>query len=615
MKTKYLEAAVLLTMLFSTVGCSSKTSTSELKEGIYFIEDRDGNKRLHIDDPYEGVIKSQPLSKKTIQFYLNDDLSQPGKLNTTKTADVVFYDKNETVPYMELGNITNIFVDIFQKYLPFNLELSRSDEGNYVLKNKSGNYISFDLDKNTVFCDDFNAIGVVEGNKPLDLVNIGSYADDANLIKHESRRSIKGKSITIDFNYYGIHMALLDDKCYIPVATFNDLLIANTGLTFLYNGKDLFLTQGGSSLVADGHKTEFGSYYFLEQKTKRDDYLIKFTYKELCFSMDLSYGLKSQHGINEFNTYFIQTGLIDNLISDDPGVFYEGIQLLTNCYFNDGHSGSHSISALYGDPDYFLDPENWNERVRQAYTDRMGKNYTYKIARTTQTGDIKPKGYFEVGDTAYIQFDMFISNRNIDYYKITPTNNVNDTIELLLYSDKQIRRTDSPIKNVVLDLSNNVGGHVDAAACVASYFSFNAPISCQDVLTGAKSSNSYYFDANLNHKYGDEELGDTLYTQYNLFCITSPASFSCGNLIPAIFKNSSRVTLLGKKSGGGTCVVGAGSTADGCTYQISSPTCMSVEWNGSFYDIDRGVEPDYNIDVGNMYNTTYLNNFIHSIVA
>ena len=38
-----------------------------------------------------------------------------------------------------------------------------------------------------------------------------------------------------------------------------------------------------------------------------------------------------------------------------------------------------------------------------------------------------------------------------------------DTIKLLLYADSQINRENSPIKNVVIDLSNNGGGMTVAA--------------------------------------------------------------------------------------------------------------------------------------------------------
>ena len=52
-----------------------------------------------------------------------------------------------------------------------------------------------------------------------------------------------------------------------------------------------------------------------------------------------------------------------------------------------------------------------------------------------------------------------------------------DTLGLIFYAHKQITREDSPIENVVLDLSLNGGGAIDAAAVVAAWFLGDAEIS------------------------------------------------------------------------------------------------------------------------------------------
>ena len=51
------------------------------------------------------------------------------------------------------------------------------------------------------------------------------------------------------------------------------------------------------------------------------------------------------------------------------------------------------------------------------------------------------------------------------------------------------------------------------------------------------------------------------------------------------------VTLIGDTSGGGACSVQIASTADGSIFNISSPKKISVVSNGSYYTVDRGVEP------------------------
>ena len=75
-----------------------------------------------------------------------------------------------------------------------------------------------------------------------------------------------------------------------------------------------------------------------------------------------------------------------------------------------------------------------------------------------------------------------------------------------------------------------------------------------------------------------------------------------------------KVTLLGKTSGGGSCVVQLLSTAWGTVFQISSSRRMSFLKNGSFYDIDQGVDPDYFInDSSNFYNRKALTAYINGL--
>ena len=103
--------------------------------------------------------------------------------------------------------------------------------------------------------------------------------------------------------------------------------------------------------------------------------------------------------------------------------------------------------------------------------------------------------------------------------------------------------------------------------------------------------------------------------KYNLFCLTSPNSFSCGNLVPSALKNSHRVTILGQTSGGGACAVQNMTSADGCVFCISGPYRMSYTKNGSFYDIDRGVTPDFVLpSPEQFYNRTRLTKYINSLL-
>ena len=110
-------------------------------------------------------------------------------------------------------------------------------------------------------------------------------------------------------------------------------------------------------------------------------------------------------------------------------------------------------------------------------------------------------------------------------------------------------------------------------------------------MTRLAATSYYRADVNLDRKF---YIGDVLDNK-NIFVLVSPVSFSCGNLVPAALKASDKVTLLGRTTGGGSCIVQPLSTAWGTFFQISGPQRMSFLKNGSFYDIDTGVAPDFTL--------------------
>lgn len=84
--------------------------------------------------------------------------------------------------------------------------------------------------------------------------------------------------------------------------------------------------------------------------------------------------------------------------------------------------------------------------------------------------------------------------------------------------------------------------------------------------------------------------------------------------MPWSFKENGDVTLLGKASGGGSCVVLSLSTAWETYYQISGPKRLAFVRNGSYYDVDRGVEPDHIIDsYEHFYDREALTKYINSL--
>ena len=81
-----------------------------------------------------------------------------------------------------------------------------------------------------------------------------------------------------------------------------------------------------------------------------------------------------------------------------------------------------------------------------------------------------------------------------------------------------------------------------------------------------------------------------------------------------MFKQSGKVTLMGRTSGGGSCMVQNLSTAWGASFSISAPRRMSFMKNSSLYDIDRGADLDYTISTpAKYYDRQTLTDYINSL--
>ena len=391
---------------------------------------------------------------------------------------------------------------------------------------------------------------------------------------------------TVEFNMgdYQIDLIAADGRCYIPFQTMNDLFMNMEYLQFVFTGEQV---------LGFGYQGQLGDKRFAAEVGEFSEDFALFNYNELRFLLDSFYGLKSEHNIDDFGTLMtLDTGLSSELAGTDPRKFDLALMVLLGRYLDDGHSGYISGSVLAGERDPLVDAMAKSMVYGPSSKAMAAEMKKFKEARAAVYHAWTP-GYEEIGDTAFVTFDAFTQAREEeDYYTPSLINEdiPQDTIDLITYANKQIKREGSPVKNIVLDLSNNGGGNASAALFVMSWFLGDASVTLRDTLTGAETSTSYNCDVNLDGYY-DEAL-DTVKTGYNLYCLTGPGSFSCGNLVPAACKASGNVTMVGQTSGGGSCVVLPCTTASGAVFQISGTHQLALMKNGSFYNIDSGIEPD-----------------------
>ena len=529
-----------------------------------------------------------------------------------KPFALCFLDGVDDLPYMEIGLWASLLYYVYTKEMNDpGYDLAIEYDGDTVtLTRENGYTMELDFENDLLVFLDYNAFMKTSGEGTLiDLVSERGMDDrgNAELIMRNNAASFErnGDLFVVDLDDYGIHMVHQGDLYCVPLQTLCDFTLLYSRRSLIFNGEALFLTSDKQLFdYSVGDYTEVASIYYSAPTGDRSAALAEYSYSELCLALDCFYGLKEIHDIYSFRQLFWEIGH-DEALSGESALDADiALKSVIDYYLDDIHSTFCEFSALAG-----LNPIQSGKGMGKRSLDSQIELYKAARGRAYPDGWLR---YEEVGNTAYITFDEFSSYYyGRQFYEAKEDGQMlDDTIGQIIAAHQQITREDSPIENVVLDLSNNTGGAVDAAVFVLGWFLGDASVSVKDMATGAMANAVYRADVNLDHVYDEK---DTV-ADRKLYCLISPVSFSCGNLVPAALKASQRVTLIGRTSGGGSCVVQPMSTAYGTVFEVSACHRLSFLKNGAFYDIDQGVEPDYYIDnISNLYNREALTAFINGL--
>ena len=521
-----------------------------------------------------------------------------------------FLDGVNDLPYIEINDWTELLNGFYMRPVQ-TISFEMKAEGpvvTYTRRNTNPmaddnlSNVVFDFDKNYIEFSDYNLFTLrPESATPMDTVTLTTHnaAGEPTLLEKVDTGSFYryGDALKFDLAAYNIDLIQQDGLYLVPLATLSDIFMPNAnGCNFYFNGKVIILS---------GDTKECADLYYDAPTGERSPELVEFGYNELCMMLDHFYGLKEIHNIDSFGQLFENVGFAPLLKGNEVKQADAAIYRMITDFLDDGHTKWHGYSYLTGPIDYEA-----TGLSRSRLFEHLNRQ---KEARAKFYPDGIP-GYEEVGNTAYITFDRFcpVLDDADEYYTIEDKDSIpaEDVFGLVIRAHAMITRENSPIENVVLDLSCNGGGADDVAAYVTAWFLGECCISNVDNMTGAMSTTVYRADTNLDRVFDEKDnLGGK-----RLFCLESPFSFSNGNFVPCALKESGRVTLLGRTSGGGSCNVLNASSAWGTSFQISANTRVSFLKNGSFYDVDRGAEPDFVIPTPEQYyNRQALTDYINSL--
>ena len=574
-----------------------------------------------------------------------------------------FVDGVNDLPYVDVIDWMDLLAGFYQillnsQYDALKIYLNVDEAaGRLVYTRENGSTMVCDFRRGTLEWDDYDAFFQRTVGYYIDLADIPET--DANgqpyLIQRIGSSDRHGEKVVVNLSDYGIPMFMQEGKYLIPLQTMSAFCLSGQNYKMYFNGEWLILantdkmkkpaTELMTALVNSGamteqmiqdistkfdneeeaqayllqeiSKTETGQKIIAQYKEQfdRSAYMLFLSgqtgalsreaaqvgYNELCLELDSFYGLKKEHSIQNFDLLLSHNNLKEDLLSGDVAKADSALSRLLLVLLDDGHSGFISGPGAEGSQQ----PLKYGPSLQA----RAGARKQIASARAKYPE--AQQYYYEVGNTAYVVLDNFSINMSVDYYSLMQTGQLpDDTVGRIVSAHQRITRENSPIENVVLDLSNNGGGSTAAAVYTISWFLGNGYASVANTFTGAQTTSAYRADINLDHQFDEKDM----LQGRNLFCLISPVSFSCGNLVPWAFRQDGRVTLLGKTSGGGSCVVAFSNTAWGASFRYSSPWRMSFLKNGSFYDVDQGVVPDSFIQsYDNFYNRESLTNYINGL--
>ena len=519
-------------------------------------------------------------------------------------VELLYLNGVEDIPYISVETAALLLRETAAAvdYAGYEITLEKADSMVFFSRENSA-LAWFDFGENVITFNDPDLFARHPGAvSSLDVVEPmgANEAGEVTLFRATSISYRGGSALSYDLGAYNIFTFWQDGTGYFPLQTFSDVFLSQFPLFALSNGNWV--------MIASGLTEELTQLCAQTEAHEKSEELACFNYYELCLALDHTYGLMEEHQIDSFLSFFAKTSLVNKLLTREAGDTYAALTDLTCGHFADSHSAprykSFWASEGTGEGDPALMTPMFSMLLAQL---------PFINARNAQYPEGVP-GYEEVEDTAYITFDHFTLDYHRDYYSTEITATTADTLELLIYANAQIKRENSPIRNVVLDLSLNGGGSVPAAMFTVSWFLGSSSFNLVNVKTGAQANVSYQFDTNLDHMIGEEDVLSDMFGSLHLYCLIGPTSFSCGNLVPAAFKTSGSVTLIGRTSGGGACSVCVLSTADGNVFQLSSSMRANTVKNGIFYSVDEGVTPDIYIDkIEHLYDRDYLTQLIHEL--
>ncbi|MCE6091173.1 peptidase S41 [Mycoplasmopsis agalactiae] len=502
-----------------------------------------------------------------------------------------------SVDFYELNDINYISVDDFLKISDGILDF---EQNYYDVSYQSKSYdlqkkITSFYDNDTFTINSINKFNSSDGNMPFEQnytlkfdyqnqqIVLSSYEFLNSILPREHQQSLlfeikdekisDDKPVVIDLRKYGLEMIKHEGKILIPFNVINQVILSESVNQFYFNNDKVVIFN-----FYELHNPENLEYRQklssanLNKKVMSED-LKEYQFNFFHFLLDNFYGIKNKDPnwpLNFLNKY--KQGLLD---SDEK-------------HYKTVHSVINGLDDLH--TKLFMNGYNQDERqyddLNNSFDDTKRIKEYWKLYFSFQKMSPRNGINFVTPDnkTLIVRFDALIDG-------------ITSVLESVFEEYKS-----KDVKNVVLDFSNMLGGSLYAVYELLGFITDKE------------------FDYNLiNPQSGSKNAmkvkSKTYKKDFKFYLLTSPITYSSGNLFAGIVKDNNLAKIIGYKTQGGASYLKMSVLPTGNIAVLSSNNVFA---NKNFESYEYGVDPDIefpkNSDGSNDYSKLFDVSYIQEIV-
>ena len=335
--------------------------------------------------------------------------------------------------------------------------------------------------------------------------------------------------------------------------------------------------------------------YFLK-KTRTKEYA-QYDYNVTRLHFGEFYGLRTSHPeVMDVDHFFAPYK--KEILSEDLLTYNLGMVKLLYSGVDDGHTKIKGFTTFDGNAGM----NAYEKEINDAMGPRRRGLFNLRDALQAYRKDCDIDiGYEVVDEAAYITFDQFAA-MEFDKNKFTqdPDAYADDNSIALFYTALQDTALNHPeVERVIIDLTCNGGGMAITIPTLLAFMGEDVTLKINNYYTGDLYETHYTVEV---PNYGDD---------YEFYILTSPFSFSCGNLLPAAAQYNGFAKIIGAQSGGGGSMVDNVYTPSGFAYTTSSLlTMLRQDKDGKMVEADDGVPVDLSVPSSLWYHRAELNKLL-----